>query len=114
MINFDALVLNAGQNVFGRPIVYTPKTSAPDMQAFEARGVFTSKPVTVALQEGLFQTWDNTLSVRLSEFPVKPAQYDELVLDSVAYTVENVETDGQGAAILTLKKLGGDLEHGSD
>jgi hypothetical protein len=111
MIDFDALVLAPCEEVFARPITVTPLVSQPGEPAYGARGIWSSKPVQVALENGaLLSTKDLTLGIRLAEFTVPVKAGDQIEIDAHlslprigVCEIENTSDDGQGGRELALK-----------
>ena len=113
MIDFDATVLSAAMDAFARPFTVTPLKSQPGLPAYAARGVWTSKPVDVPLEDGnIMSSQVHTLGVRLSEFqvPIAPGDIVDIPISGTApalgsFAVEDTDDDGQGGSVLTLKSL---------
>ena len=103
-LDFSALVLGSAMAVFADPIALTPTVSIPGALAYPARGVFAVKQVTVRLEEGLFTDQQPTLGIKLADYPVPPKQGDSFVRAGVAWTIWDVQPDGQGGADLVLKE----------
>jgi len=100
MINFDALVLKAGQAAFGEPI-----TVIIGNETIKTSGILTMTPMIASLEGNTgLQVFKTTLSVRLADFKNMPVAGNRVLLRGKYYMIENVENDGQGAASLTLKK----------
>lgn len=112
MINFSALVLRPSQTTFARPITVTPLVSQPGVPAYEARGIWASKPINVNMEEGIMSSNEMRLSVRLSEFGVAIAPGDRVEIDAYrslprvgVCLVDDTDEDGQGGTDLTLKVI---------
>ena len=118
MIDFDALVLKPAMTAFAGPVTIAPIKSLPGAPPYLARGSFASKPVEIALEgSGDFhRTQDLTLGIRLSEFAVAPRQGDTMMratgiplssgtLPDGTFEIYDLELDGQGGAMLTLRKV---------
>jgi hypothetical protein len=111
VIDFDGLVLAPAMEIFARPITVTPLKSQPGHPAFEARGVWASKPVDVPLEDGsILSSQDHRLGVRWSEFLVPLAQGDQIEVDAHLsaprlgiFLIEDGDDDGQGGTDLSLK-----------
>lgn len=111
MIDFDALVLGPAMDVFARPVRITPVKSAPGRAAFDARGIWSSKPQDVMLEDGgVLSTNVLTLDIRASEFAYVPAQGDVIFIPAEgsqpelgSFTVDDNDSDGQAGYVLTLK-----------
>lgn len=114
MIDFDALVLAPAMATFARPISVTPAASQPAAPAYRARGVWSVRNVDIQGQDGIYSGQVRTLGVRLSEFAIPPVQGDRVDLPAVlslpaeaTHTIEDVDDDGQGGAVWTMKQIGG-------
>lgn len=114
MINFDALVLGPAMATFARPITVTPLVSQPGQPAYAARGVWNSKPINVALEDGsILSSQVHTLGIRKTEFPVPIRQGDRIDIDAVQSlprvglcAVEDTDEDGQGGVVISVKIIG--------
>ncbi|MFB0491307.1 small ligand-binding sensory domain FIST [Methylobacterium sp. OAE515] len=113
MIDFAALALGPGIATFGRPVTVTPPASKPPRPAFDATGVWTTRNVNVEMGPGQqsLNTVTITLGIRLSEWPVAPAQGMAIRVpaagsypDEGTLWIDDVDQDGQGGATLTLKR----------
>ena len=117
MINFDALVLAPAMANFAGPVMIAPVNSQPGAPPYVARGSYASKPVEIALEgsDDYHRTQHMTLGIRLSEFAVAPRQGDTMVrlpgvpstsgtLPEGTFEIYDLELDGQGGAMLTLRK----------
>jgi hypothetical protein len=106
MINFDALVLGPAMAVFGQPITVTPLASQPGVAAYPAIGVFRAEPTSVPMDDGsIVASTIYTLGIRVSGFPIPPRPEDKISVGGGDYWIDRVHPDGQGGAILTLKKV---------
>ena len=113
-IDFANLVLGPNLAIFARPITVTPVASQPDQQAFLARGIWSSKPIDVQLQDGsIGSSQEHTLGIRISEFAVPLAQGDQIEIDADGSLprvgvclIEDGDDDGQGGTVLSLKIVG--------
>ncbi len=114
MIDFNALVLAPCQNSFARPIIVTPAKSQPNVAPYEARGIWTEKPVEVLLEDSsVMISQDLTLGIRKVEFPVMVEQGDTIEIPAAGSmprigicAIDKINTDGQGDVQLVLKKIG--------
>ncbi|RAI34768.1 head-tail joining protein, partial [Rhodoplanes roseus] len=112
--DFDALVLGPTMAAFGRPVEVRPIKSRPGAPAYRARGIWSSKPVDVAmLGDGVLSSQTHTLGIRSSEHPAPLQQGDRIDIPAHGSlprvglcVVEDGDDDGQGAATLTLKVIG--------
>ncbi len=121
MIDFDALVLLPAMTTFAGPVTITPVKSQPGAAPYPARGSFASKPIEIALEgsDDYHRAQQLTLGIRLSEFaaqPAPPKQGDTMArtagvplssgtLPDGTFEIYDVELDGQGGAVLTLRKV---------
>lgn len=106
MINFDALVLKAGQAAFGEPI-----TIIIDKEEIKTSGILTMTPVIASLEgDTSLQLFKKTLSIRQAGFKNMPVVGNRVLVRGEYYVIENIEKDGQGAACLSLKKGTGENE----
>ena len=106
-IDFDALVLGPAMAAFGQPIMLTPVKSQPGVAAYAARGVYTSKPIQIQLEDGGYHsTVQPTLGIRLGEFATAPMQGDRIGMPQGNFEIADVLPDGQGGADLVLRDLG--------
>ena len=105
-VDFDTLVLGPSMDVFSEPITITPIVSQPGQPTYQARGVFSSRPVDIATEDGgVVSDMQTTLGIRLSEFVVPPSAGDQTTVKGTLYTVEDPDEDGQGGSKLTLRKV---------
>lgn len=108
MIDFDALVLAPTVGAFARPVRVNPGLAA----AFDARGVWASRSVDVATEDGgVLNTRVLTLGIRLSEWQAPPKKRMRIEIPAAGslpaegiLQVDDVDLDGQGGASLTLKR----------
>jgi hypothetical protein len=62
MIDFDGLVLNKCEDIFSILVRFTPLVSDPGAPAFECRGIYSSGPVDVQMQDETIFSRGNLLS----------------------------------------------------
>ncbi|MGS0625946.1 head-tail joining protein [Ralstonia sp. VS2407] len=111
MIDFAALALGPGIVAFGRPVTVTPLASTPPKPPFDTSGVWSKRNVDVPLIEGgSVNTVTITLGIRLSDWAVMPVQGMAISVpaagfypDEGMFWIDDVDPDGQGGAMLTLK-----------
>jgi hypothetical protein len=111
-MDFDMLVLLPCEDTFGASVNISPDVSIPGAPAYAARGIFHSVPVDVTMLDGqIFSDQQSTLGIRLSEFAVSPAIGDRLTitdpllkLQDVTFWIAEMDTDGQGGALLLLRR----------
>jgi hypothetical protein len=106
MIDFDALVIGPAMNIFARPITVLPLASQAGQPAYGARGIWSSKPVDVAMEDGIMSSQEHTLSVRASEFTIAIKPGDKVTVPGIGiFLVEDTDDDGQGGTELSLKAV---------
>jgi hypothetical protein len=112
MIDFDALVLNKCENIFSIVCQFTFAVTDPLAQPLVCRGVFSSNPIDVQMQdETIFGDQQTSLGIRLGDFPgVTPHRGDLVeIIDTRhpafgnKYWIGDVDLDGQGGASLLLR-----------
>ena len=114
MIDFDALVLSPCMEVFARPVLVEPIASQPDAPAYIARGVWSSQPIDVQLEDGsIMSSQRHKLGIRASEYTVPIVQGDQITIDAYmslprigVCLVDDSDDDGQGGSELSLKVVG--------
>lgn len=105
-VDFSSLVLAPAMQVFGRDITVDPVASRPGVAPYAARGVFSSKPVDVQLQDGsIMSDQQTTVGIRNAEFVVVPGQGDRITIAGTVYFVDDVDDDGQGGSMIALRKV---------
>ena len=91
--------------IFGRVVEIDPHVSQPGAAPYQARGIFSSRPVQFQLQDGaILSDQQTTLGIRLEEFAVPPTNRDRVIIDGVTYWVGDTSLDGQGGATITLRR----------
>lgn len=113
MIDFDALVLNRTVGIFGIAVRFTPLVSQPLVAAYDGRGVYSKAPLDVDMEgSALFSDHTVHLGIRLWDFTIPPGQGDTVEITDIRhpaygqiYRIEDDDEDGQGGAMLLLKKL---------
>ena len=104
-VDFSALVLLPGMNTFAIPVTVRPTVSQPGAPDYAARGVFSSAPTDVQMEDGgVFSDQQTTLGIRLAEFAVVPVNGDRIVIGPVVYWFADSSLDGQGGMLITLRK----------
>jgi len=110
MIDFSALVLNPAQAAFGCAVWITPTVSQPLAAPYQARGIYSSTPTDVVMQDGtVLCDQRTTLDIRLAEFPIPVTFNDRVTPDEgeakgITFFVGAIDEDGQGGAKLTLRR----------
>jgi hypothetical protein len=106
MIDFDALVLAPNMDVFAQDVSIDPRASQPFVPPYQARGIWIERPVDVELADGrILSSAEKILGVRCAEFGTVPCQGDVVTRGAVVFMIEDVDYDGQGGAMLTLKEI---------
>ncbi|HEV8503713.1 MAG TPA: hypothetical protein VGR63_19230 [Casimicrobiaceae bacterium] len=112
MVDFDRLVLSPASDIFSIKCRFTPLVSSPGDPAFDLRGVYSSGPVDVQMQdETIFSDQQTSLGVRFRDFPVRPPERGDLVEITDAmhphvgrkFWIGDVDEDGQGGGLLLLR-----------
>jgi hypothetical protein len=106
MIDFDSLVVGPATAIFGQRVIYRP----PGLQPIVIVAVFDAGAKEFSLNPSGEQISDNRplLGIRYSDLDqagITPLQGDKVTIDGIDYQVSDVNTDGQGAAKLTLNRL---------
>jgi len=110
-IDFNQLVLGPCMGTFAETneVLVTPWPATTDSgPAYTTRGIYSSGPIDVALQEGgIFSDQRTSLGIKLDEWPDIELNYRVDVkvkgVGVVRYWVGDIDTDGQGGATLTLR-----------
>jgi hypothetical protein len=112
MVDFDRLVLSPASDIFSIKCRFTPLVSSPGGPAFDLRGVYSSTPVDVQMQdETVFSDQQTSLGIRLRDFPQAQPDRGDLVeiIDTMhphcgrKFWVGDLDEDGQGGAMLMLR-----------
>ena len=115
LVDFDALVLDRTVGVFGIACSFTLTVSSPGAPAVVARGVFSSGPLDVQMEdEVIFSDQQTSLGIRaldfLSQEMAPPARGDMVEIvepDHAAfgnkYWIGDSDWDGQGGITLLLR-----------
>ncbi|MCA1524303.1 head-tail joining protein [Bradyrhizobium yuanmingense] len=109
-MDFSTLVLLPGMNTFAIAVTVRPTVSQPGAPDYPARGVYSSVPTDVQMQDGTtFSDQQTTLGIRLREFAVPPVNGDRITptegeAAGVTFWVADSSADGQGGLTLTLRK----------
>ena len=123
-IDFSGLVLAPAMGTFANPVTVNPLVSQPTVAPYLSRGVWKVDNVDIVLEDGgRFSNRTIKLGIRLAEFVVAPKQGDwistAVVLLPLGYwqgdidpnsiidfIVDDQSPDGQGGAVLVLKRIG--------
>jgi hypothetical protein len=113
LIDFDAVVLAKCEDIFSIVVSFTPLVSRPGDPAFTLRGIFSSDPYDVEMQDGtIFSDQQTSLGIRWRDFPgvVVPDRGDLVEITDTRhpyvghrYWIGDVDDDGQGGAKLLLR-----------
>jgi hypothetical protein len=111
MIDFDALVLNPCENIFAIACKFTLATTKPEAAPVFARGIYSSGPVDVAMQDDtIFSDQQTSLGIRLRDFETLPDRGDIVEIVDARhpsfgnrYWIGDSDLDGQGGAMLLLR-----------
>jgi hypothetical protein len=116
-VNFDALVLNPGQNFFSQPVTWYPVKSRPSTRSYKGRGILRvySKFFQTA-EGGLVTTTTIDFDIRTSEYTTPiPVIQDQLTIASfpgyppnTRFWVENAYADGFGCVKYQLGLVAND------
>lgn len=111
MINFDQIVLNPTVGIFAIACKFTLTASKPEAAPVVCRGVFTSAPLDVLMQDDtIFSDQETSLGIRTLDFAVVPDRGDmvEIIEPShrnfgSKYWIGDSDEDGQGGIKLLLR-----------
>jgi hypothetical protein len=111
MIDFDALVLSPCEDIFAIAALFTLVTTSPASPPILARGVYSSGPIDVLMQDDiLFQDHETSLGIRARDFDVPPGRGDTVEITEpshpaygLAYWIGDAKNDGQGGIMLLLR-----------
>jgi hypothetical protein len=112
-IDFSTLVYLPGYDVFARDVSISPVVSQPTATAYTARGVYSTRELDVAAEDGsIVQDQQTILDVRDAEFGVVPMQGDHVTIPADGnnpalgdFEIINAVVDGGGETTLTLRKI---------
>jgi hypothetical protein len=116
-VNFSTIVYLATQDLFGRAIIITPLKSNPGGPAYTLRGIYTTNPVDIMVDQGMAMISDQRtiVDIRDREFidfgHAIPQQGDLIDVPAegdipAAGLFEVIDTDanGGGETTLTVRK----------
>jgi len=112
VIDFDGLVLNKGVDIFNILVRFTPLVSDPGAPPYEGRGIYSSGPVDVQMQdETIFSDQQTSLGIRVRDFAGPPPDRGDIVeiIDvrhpafGSKFWIGDSDLDGQGGAMLMLR-----------
>lgn len=103
-IDFEALVVGPAMDVFAEPVEVWPK--GDHEAAYQARGSWSDRPVDMPIgDDGLIASAQvRTLAIKRSEFPDEFGAGDWIKRKGSLYIVDDVDDDGQGGSLATLKE----------
>ena len=121
-VDWDALLVSPGQDIFSQVITVIPTVSIPanPVVPYTGRGVWSSSVTEVLLDDGTRVTTRTlSISIRVSEYTVVPVQGDtvSLVSDStsffsgialgmtVSFLIDDCRFHGDGSMTLILKRV---------
>ena len=103
----------ACRDTFGVPVSYIPSVEKrPELggMAIEITGIFDNARETVNLMAGGGRGGMETViprpvvELRLADLGIDPMEGDEVVINSLTYTITDVQPDGHGTAVLFLSQ----------
>jgi len=111
MIDFDALVLKTTVDIFNIVVKFTLATTRPEAAPVICRGVYSSTPLDVMMQDDtIFSDQQTSLGIRLRDFDIPPDRGDIVeIIDTrhpaygMKYWIGDSDLDGQGGATLLLR-----------
>jgi hypothetical protein len=113
-VNFSTLVYLPNYDMFARPVTITPLASQPGSPAYTARGIYDTRPVDVAAEDGsIISDQQTILDVRDAEFVKVPEQLDCIAIpfdvdggpDLGEFEVVDTESNGGGETTLVIRKI---------
>jgi hypothetical protein len=114
-VDFSTLVYLPNFDMFARPITVTPLASQPGMPAYDARGIFDTRPVDVQAEDGsIISDQQTILDLRDEEFTAIPEQLDRIYIGPDAnagnigvgdYEVVDSQANGGGETTLVIRKI---------
>jgi hypothetical protein len=110
-VDFDALVLLPCEDIFAIECTFTQLVSNPAAIPVVVRGVYSSGPIDVGMQdETIFGDQETSLGIRLRDFAVAPDRGDLVEITDAShpafgmrYWIGDKDLDGQGGAKLLLR-----------
>ena len=121
-VNFANLVLRPCEDTFAIPITIDPVASRPGGVPYDMRGIWTSKAFEVMSMDGaVLSDHQTTLGIRLADIDdggPPPAARDIVTVTPPAewewgwpdqrFIVDDFRIDGQGGAVMQLRKVAPD------
>lgn len=83
---------------FGSDLVFLPQAGG----SFPFRGIFQRTAESEDASPGVYAV----VFVRLDDLAGAPVRGDEIEIDATRYKIYDLETDGTGAAVLKLRRVG--------
>lgn len=110
-VDFDALVLSKCEDIFAIECTFTLLVSNPAAPPVVARGVYSSGPIDVGMQDDtIFSDQETSLGIRIRDFTVAPDRGDLVEITEAShpafgmkYWIGDSDLDGQGGAKLLLR-----------
>jgi hypothetical protein len=111
MIDFDALVLNPCEDIFSIVCKFTLQVTRPEAAPVIARGIFSSAPTDVMMQdETIFSDQQTSLGIRVRDFKYMPDRGDIVEITDtrhpacgMKFWIGDADWDGQGGMMLMLR-----------
>jgi hypothetical protein len=111
LVDFDALVLERCETIFGIACTFTLTVSDPASPPVTALGVFSSGPLDVQMEnEVIYSDQQTSLGIRVRDFVIMPDRGDMVEItepDHPAfgnkYWIGDSDWDGQGGITLLLR-----------
>lgn len=112
-VNFSTLLYGPCQDMYSVPVTFTPVASQPGAPAYSARGIYTTDPIDVEMEdESVFSDQRTILDIRDAEFAVLPQQRDlvNIPLDCNGaplgdFEILDADSNGGGETTLTLRRI---------
>jgi hypothetical protein len=112
-VDFSALVYQHCHEMFGRPIIVTPRLSQPGQPAYSNDGVFRTRELNVLAMDGSIISEQQTLLFILeSAFTIMPRQGDLIEIPAVesipaqgSFEIIDASTNGAGETKLTIRRI---------
>ena len=113
-VGFSTLVYLPNYDMFARPVTFTPVVSQPGSPAYAARGIYDTRALDVAAEDGsVFSDQQTILDIREAEFTVLPTQLDivNIPADTNAgpalgdFEITDSSSNGGGETTLVIRKI---------
>lgn len=112
-VDWSTEVYLLNYNMFARPVMFYPIKSQPSVPSYTARGIFSTIPIDIIVQDGGNLSDQKTiLDILEREFAVLPVQQDRVYigLDTSGmpaigtFEIQDIDTNGGGESTLTLRR----------